>query len=174
MAISATSPAALPPDQRLFLGVERSACGRAWRDRLDARGDARALAIVQRHGLPELLARVIAGRGIESDEVTAFLDPTLKRLLPDPYGLTDMAAAAERLADAVTRREQIAIFGDYDVDGATSTALLASFCALRSRSARPYSRPHLRGLRPEHRRHPALGRARRAALGDGRLRHHQP
>ena len=48
--------------------------------------------------------------------------------MPDPNDLTDMAAAAERIADAVTRGEKVAIFGDYDVDGATSTALLAAFC----------------------------------------------
>src|SRR6202023_2886382 len=73
---------------RFFLGVERSVLGRAWRDRLDERGAARALAITQQHNLPELLARI---------------------------------------ADAVTRGECVAIFGDYDVDGATSSALLARF-----------------------------------------------
>ena len=112
---------------RHFLGVERSVTGRAWRDRLDDRGNARALAIVQRHGVPELLARVIAGREVEADAVGAYLDPTLKRLMPDPNVLTDMAAAASRIADAVERGEKVAIFGDYDVDGATSAALLASF-----------------------------------------------
>jgi single-stranded-DNA-specific exonuclease len=112
---------------RHFLGVERSVTGRAWRDRLDDRGNARALAIVQRHGVPELLARVIAGREVETDAVTAYLDPTLKGLMPDPHVLTDMAAAASRIADAVERGEQVAVFGDYDVDGATSAALLTGF-----------------------------------------------
>jgi single-stranded-DNA-specific exonuclease len=112
---------------RHFLGVERSVTGRAWRDRLDDRGSARALAIVQQHGVPELLARVVAGREVEADAVTAYLDPTLKTLMPDPNVLTGMPAAASRLADAVERGEAIAIFGDYDVDGATSAALLASF-----------------------------------------------
>ncbi len=83
--------------------------------------------IVQRHGVPELLARVIAGRDVEADAVGAYLDPTLKGLMPDPDVLTDMAAAASRIADAMERGEQVAIFGDYDVDGATSAALLASF-----------------------------------------------
>ena len=64
------------PTRTLFRGVEQSATGRAWRDRLDERGNLRALSIIQRHGLPEILARVIAGRGIEPDEVEAFLDPT--------------------------------------------------------------------------------------------------
>jgi single-stranded-DNA-specific exonuclease len=111
----------------LFLGVERSASGRAWRARLDERGSARALAISQRHETPELLARILAGRGVEVDDVEAFLDPTVKRLMPDPYTLTAMEEASARIADAATRGEQIAIFGDYDVDGATSSALLARF-----------------------------------------------
>jgi len=118
---------ALTPDERFFLGVERSVCGRAWRDRLDARGQARALAIAQRHGLPELLARVLAGRGVEADEVEAFLDPTIKRLMPDPHTLTAMEAAALGIADAIMRGETVAIFGDYDVDGATASALLARY-----------------------------------------------
>ncbi len=112
---------------RFFLGVENSATGRAWRDRLDERGAARALAIAQRHDLPELLARILAGRNVEADAVDAFLDPTIKHSMPDPYVLTAMKEAAERIADAVTRAESIAIFGDYDVDGATSAALLARY-----------------------------------------------
>ena len=114
-------------ENRLFLGVESSATGRAWRDRLDERGAARALAIAQRHDLPELLARILAGRNVEVDAVEAFLDPTIKRAMPDPNVLTAMPEAAARIADAVMRGESIAIFGDYDVDGATSAALLARF-----------------------------------------------
>jgi single-stranded-DNA-specific exonuclease len=116
-----------PATRRVFLGVEQSATGRVWRDRLDERGTLRALSIVQRHGLPELLARIVAGRGIEAEEVDTFLDPTVKRLMPDPSAITAMDAAAARLADAVQRRESVAIFGDYDVDGATASALLASY-----------------------------------------------
>jgi single-stranded-DNA-specific exonuclease len=121
---------ALNSDERFFLGVERSARGQAWRDRLDARGQARALAIAQRHGLPELLARVLAGRGVEADTAEAFLDPSLRRLMPDPRTLTGMEAAVGRLADAITRTEAVAIFGDYDVDGATSAALLCRYLRL--------------------------------------------
>jgi len=112
---------------RLFLGVEKSASGRAWRDRLDERGSARALAIAQRNNVPELLARILAGRGVEPDAVEAYLDPTVKALLPDPDVLTAMPQAAQRIADAVENGENVAIFGDYDVDGATSSALLARF-----------------------------------------------
>jgi single-stranded-DNA-specific exonuclease len=114
-------------EKRLFLGVDNSATGRAWRDRLDERGAARALAIAQRHALPELLARIIAGRDVEADAVDMFLDPTIKRAMPDPHVLTAMKEASLRIADAATRGETVAIFGDYDVDGATSAALLARF-----------------------------------------------
>jgi single-stranded-DNA-specific exonuclease len=122
-----TLPAsALPVESpQAFLGVSQSATGKLWRDRLDPRGAARALAIAQRHQLPEMLARVLAGRDVEIDAVADFLDPTIRKLMPDPYTVTQMEAAAKRIADAAVRREQVAIFGDYDVDGATSAALLA-------------------------------------------------
>src|ERR1700694_787985 len=117
---------ALPVEQPpAFLGVAKSAAGKLWRDRLDARGAARALAIAQRHQLPEMLARVLAGRDVEIDGVEDFLDPTIRKLMPDPHTVTQMEAAAQRIADAATRGEKIAIFGDYDVDGAPSAALLA-------------------------------------------------
>jgi len=122
------SALALPKiEEHAFLGVTQSATGRVWRDRLDERGQARALMIAQRLGVPELLARVMAGRGVEPEEAEAFLDPTIKRLMPDPHTLTGMEAAALRIADAVTKGEQVAIFGDYDVDGATASALLCRF-----------------------------------------------
>ncbi|MCO5129358.1 MAG: single-stranded-DNA-specific exonuclease RecJ [Xanthobacteraceae bacterium] len=122
-----TPPPILLPQETppAFLGVARSATGRRWRDRLDARGAALALAIAQRHQLPEMLARVLAGRGVDPDAVSDFLDPTIRRLMPDPFTVTQMEAATARIADAVTRGESVAIFGDYDVDGATSSALLA-------------------------------------------------
>jgi single-stranded-DNA-specific exonuclease len=124
LAALAAPPAA---HREAFLGVEQSVCGRVWRGRLVERGSALALAIAQRHGLPELLARVLAGRGIAIDEVESFLDPTVRRLMPDPSVLTGMDAAAARIADAILRRECVAIFGDYDVDGASSAALLGLY-----------------------------------------------
>src|ERR1700729_2629639 len=117
---------ALPAETPLaFLGVQHSLTGKLWRDRLDARGAARALAIAQRHQLPEMLARVLAGRDVEIDAVPDFLDPTIRKLMPDPFTVTQIEVAAQRIADAATRGEKVAIFGDYDVDGATSAALLA-------------------------------------------------
>src|SRR5262245_52712705 len=126
MSVALTTPTS--PARRLFLGVERSVCGRAWRDRLDDHGATRALAIAQRRDdVPELLARILAGRGVAVDEVATFLDPTVRALMPDPDVLADMPAAAARLADALGRGETVAIFGDYDVDGATSAAALARY-----------------------------------------------
>lgn len=111
---------------RAFLGVTQSIMGRPWRDRSgDAASQAYAATMVQAHGLPELLARVLAGRGVRPDEAEAYLQPRLRELMPDPSILVDMEAAADRLACAVRSGEHVAVFGDYDVDGAVSAALLA-------------------------------------------------
>lgn len=115
------------PVQRAFLGVERSVSGNRWVSRLDQAGQNRALAMAQTHGLPDLIARVLAGRGVGVDEAMAFLDPTIRSLMPDPYLLTDCEKAAGRLLRAVKTGETVAIFGDYDVDGAASSALLYRF-----------------------------------------------
>src|SRR5262245_53983882 len=128
--MAAVSAMSLKNSDRHFLGVEQSLTGRAWRDRLDDRGSARALTIAQRHGLDELLARVLAGRNVDPDQVESFLDPTIRRLMPDPNTLTDMDAACVRIADAIVKGESIAIFGDYDVDGATASALLCRYLSL--------------------------------------------
>jgi len=112
------------PPERAFLGVTQSVTGRIWRDRCDARAGQTALAIHQRDGLPEVLARILACRGVALDGVQNYLDPSIRNLMPNPSTLTGMNDAAARMADAVERREKLAIFGDYDVDGATSTALL--------------------------------------------------
>ena len=110
-----------------FLDVERSALGRPWRPRLDGAGETRALAIAQVGGHDELLARVLAGRGVAPEAVDRYLDPTLRDLMPDPFVLRDMEAATVRLAAAAVRGERVAIFGDYDVDGACSAALLSEY-----------------------------------------------
>ena len=114
-------------EKRFFLDVRRSATGVAWTHRLSERQDMAALAIAQGHGLPDIVARVLAGRGVSALDAPRFLDPTIRDLLPDPASLTDMEKAADRIAEAVVRREKVAIFGDYDVDGAASSALLKRF-----------------------------------------------
>jgi len=115
------------PVQRAFLGVEKSALDNRWVARLDQAGQNRALAMSQMHGLPDLIARVLAGRGVTVDEAIEFLDPTIRGLMPDPHTLTDCEKAAIRLVRAIDRGEKIAIFGDYDVDGAASSALMVRF-----------------------------------------------
>ncbi len=108
-----------------FLGVERSLTGKRWATRL---GDERqALAIAQRHGLPDAISRLLAARDVGLDAVGDFLEPTLRKFLPDPSHLKDMDAAVARLVRAVRTGERIVVFGDYDVDGATSSALLLRF-----------------------------------------------
>jgi len=120
---------AADPVQRAFLGVEKSILDNRWISRLDQAGQNRALAMSQVHGLPDLIARVLAGRGVAVDEAVEFLDPTIRSLMPDPYKLTDCETAAKRLAEAIRRGENVAIFGDYDVDGAASSALMYRFLA---------------------------------------------
>lgn len=103
------------------LGVAHSATGRRW---IWRQGDARTgAAIAQRLALPELVGRLLAARGVGIDGAADFLEPTLRALLPDPSCLRDMDVAAARLADAAQRGEHVAVFGDYDVDGACSGAL---------------------------------------------------
>jgi single-stranded-DNA-specific exonuclease len=120
------------------LNVTASVRGFIWRERLDRAGAGTALAISQRYKLPELLGRVLAARGVGLDEVAVALDPTVKALMPDPSTLRDMDKAAARVADAVVRRESVAILGDYDVDGACSSALLARYLAAHGLRPRIY------------------------------------
>ncbi len=107
------------------LGVARSLSGRRWVWRTGE--DRVALGIAQRAGLPEIVGRLLAARGVGIDGSGPFLDPTLRALLPDPSLLADMDQAAERLADAVARGETVGVFGDYDVDGACAGAVIARF-----------------------------------------------
>ncbi len=105
----------------VILGVTHSIDGRRWVHR--GGDDRMALAIAQRRNLPDVMGRIIAARVSDPDMVERYLNPTLRDDLPDPSRLADMDRAADRLARAVIARESIAIFGDYDVDGATSSAL---------------------------------------------------
>lgn len=105
-----------------FLGVSRSLSGRAWRQRPAEAGLIRAH--MQALGLDEPLARALAARGVGADQGADFLNPTLKALFPDPSSFTDMDAAAEAIVDAVQAGASVHVFADYDVDGASSAALL--------------------------------------------------
>ncbi len=96
------------------------------------------LAVAQRLGLPEIVGRLLAARGVDADAAAAYLEPTLRALLPDPSVLADMDAAAARLADAARRGETVGVFGDYDVDGACSGALMVSLLRALGCTAIPY------------------------------------
>src|SRR5262249_7532099 len=121
------------PEPTPFLGVERSVTGKFWRQRPS--DERMALAIAQRMQVPEPVGRLLAARGQTLDTAESFLAPKLRDLLPDPSGSRDRAAPAERMGRAIEAGEKIAIFGDYDVDGATSAALLSRF--LRAVGAPP-------------------------------------
>jgi single-stranded-DNA-specific exonuclease len=123
---AASTPAASTPAAP-FLGVERSVSGRRWRVRPADEGDARTIA--ERLALPEIVGRLLANRGIGLDEAPGFLAPRLRDQLPDPAHLRDMEPAVARLVRAISDGEPIVVFGDYDVDGATSAALLLRFFA---------------------------------------------
>ena len=110
-----------------FLGVAHSALGQTWIDSLDREGLNNARTLSQKFGLAEPLARVLAARSVSEEEVINYLDPTLKALTPDPTTFVDMEKATERIVKAINRKEKVAIFGDYDVDGACSSAILFQF-----------------------------------------------
>jgi single-stranded-DNA-specific exonuclease len=126
----------------VILGVERSAGGRRWhlRDGDPHLGEA----IAERLGLPEIVGRLLAQRGVDLDHAPGFLAPRLRDQLPDPSHLRDMDTAVERLVRAVRDGETIGVFGDYDVDGATSAALLTRFFAATVTATRIYVPDRLR------------------------------
>jgi single-stranded-DNA-specific exonuclease len=138
------APAGSDPEPRraprrtrdLVLNVERSCLGRRWESRC---ADQRlAWALAQRYGLPEAVGRVLAGRGLDLDGIDDFLKPTLRKLLPDPSRFQDMERAVARTRAAIEGGEAIAVFADYDVDGATSAALLKRFLAAAGVPLRVY------------------------------------
>ncbi|MFZ4541516.1 MAG: single-stranded-DNA-specific exonuclease RecJ [Rickettsiales bacterium] len=107
-----------------------------WRARHD---DARsATAIAQQHGVSELVAGILTGRKISVDDAPQFLAPTLRDYLPDPFHLLDMDKAVNRIIKAIEDKHPIAIFGDYDVDGATSTTLLMQYLGTIGVNITPY------------------------------------
>ena len=108
-------------------GVARSFSGRRWQ--LAPADEAAARTLVQEAGLSPATARLLAARGVEAAGVHDYLHPTLKKLMPDPSVLAEMDIAVARVAAALDQGQRIAVFGDYDVDGSVSSALLAEFLA---------------------------------------------
>ena len=89
-----------------------------------------AAAIAEQAGVPALIGHLLSGRGETPASTAAYLSPTLRALMPDPDRLADLPAAVDRLARAIGAGERIAVFADYDVDGATAAALLIRFLRL--------------------------------------------
>ena len=106
-----------------FLQVETSITGRFWRG-LSNEEDRAALTLAQETGLPDMVCRVLAKRGVTAQEAEGFLAPSLRDLMPNPKNMRDMDVASARLVAAVKAQEKVAIFADYDVDGGSSAALL--------------------------------------------------
>lgn len=117
----------MPEAPRPFLDISSSVTGRAWVDRLDAAAARTATAIGQRAAVTDILSRIMAGRGVGLEEAETYLEPTIRNLMPDPSTLAAMDELADRLARAVTDKEPVALFGDYDVDGASSCALMLRY-----------------------------------------------
>ena len=107
------------------LGVQQSLTGRRWVWRA---GEAERVGqgLAQTLGVPELMGRLLAARGVSAGDAPDYLDPTLRAMLPDPSSIVDMDVAAVRMADAVMAGECVGVFGDYDVDGACSAALMVT------------------------------------------------
>jgi single-stranded-DNA-specific exonuclease len=117
-------------------GVSRSFSGRRWRLREVADDKARALALAG--NISDALARILAARDVTADQLEDILNPTLKRLLPEPFALKDMEHAVARVRAAIDANEKIAVYGDYDVDGSCASALLSSFLATLGHKPRVY------------------------------------
>ncbi|NTZ41580.1 single-stranded-DNA-specific exonuclease RecJ [Altererythrobacter sp. SALINAS58] len=100
-------------------GVDKSLSGRAWQ----WRGGNMALSGGQ-YGDGDIVTQLLFSRGVAREELDMHRNPTLRNFLPDPSQFQDMESAADRIAQAVLTREIVTIYGDYDVDGATSSALL--------------------------------------------------
>ena len=135
------------------LNVSRSIAGQAWRWRYRADDDLAG---------DDLTAQLLRARGCPPEAIESHRNPTIRGFMPDPAIFNDMDAAAARLADAIAGQQRVVVFGDYDVDGATSAALLIRLLASLGLAADYYI--------PERRGAGDARRARRAADRDGRLR----
>lgn len=102
-----------------------SVTGKKWQ--LRTVDSARVLLLCQSLGMSQNLARILVARGFNAQDVSLFLNPSLKKEMPDPSHLVDMDLSVARIAQEIIKGGKIALFGDYDVDGATSTALFASY-----------------------------------------------
>lgn len=127
------SAGVITPD---FLAHRLSLQGKLWQ--LRGANTRDVLAITQQCGVPDVIARLLASRGVPIEAVEAHLSPMLKHALPNPFLLKDMDAAVSRVLKSLDQDEPVAIFGDYDVDGATSSAILVRFFRMIGKSVDVY------------------------------------
>ena len=111
------------PDVGRLFGVERSLTGRFWS--LSATDEDALRKFALQTGLPDLVCRLLMLRGVTADSAASYLAPRLKDTFPDPSTFQDMEKAAGLLLDAIAENRRVVVFADYDVDGGTSSALLA-------------------------------------------------
>lgn len=104
---------------------DKSLNGNLWK--IIAVDERKAELISQRYALPYLISKIIASRGVAVDDVTNFIDPKLQTLMPNPSCLKDVEKTSMRIAQAIVNKQKVAIIGDYDVDGATSSSVLRLF-----------------------------------------------
>lgn len=102
-----------------------SLSGKHWR--LRPGNDRLMQQIMQQAGLEPVVAQILAARGFTIDQIPSYLQPKMRDLMPDPFSFKDMDKAVARILQAIGAREKVAVFGDYDVDGATSSALMMRF-----------------------------------------------
>ncbi len=115
-------------------GVDRSLSGKAWR----WRGGNMDVGDLGTGALDDVVTQLLLSRGVPRDDLERHRTPTLRAFLPDPSHFRDMDTAADRLAQAVMTGETVTIYGDYDVDGATSAALLIRLLRQLGHEARYY------------------------------------
>ena len=116
------------------LGVERSLTGKAWRWRggnMDLGSEAGGIT-------DDIVTQLLLARGVDREDLARHRSPSLRAFLPDPSEFNDMDLAAERISEAVLTGETVTVFGDYDVDGATSAALLIRLFRMLGHQARHY------------------------------------
>ncbi|WP_075553149.1 single-stranded-DNA-specific exonuclease RecJ [Candidatus Paracaedibacter symbiosus] len=118
------NPSPKVPTTILFSG-SLSALGRKWYEKIADTRDS--LAISQLFNLSPFVGKLLATRGLTPETVADYLNPTLKQLMPDPSHLKDMDKGVSRVGRAIRTQEKIAVFGDYDVDGATASSLLKRY-----------------------------------------------
>ena len=110
-------------DEVFLFGVETSASGASWIPPQKTKTNLKEL-FIQEFKLTDAVSELLVNRGFDLEDLPNFFDPKIKNLMPDPSILIDMDKTVERIAKAIINKETIGIFGDYDVDGACSSAII--------------------------------------------------